>query len=125
MNKTTTRKPMTTTIKMTKAQMTASVQTEQTINRFFDTDDLIVVNSKARQRNEERAYSADLEPCYLCGKGVAEGKGWDVRGHGSRSYLLAVSEWATYVDDGSDMGIGKVGPECGKKIPAPYKRKGE
>ena len=95
----------------------------ETADIFFDTDDLIVVNEKAKERNEERAYALDLEPCYLCGKGVAEGKGWQVRGIGSRTYLMAVSEWATYVDDGADMGIGKVGPECGKKIPAPYKRK--
>ena len=68
-------------------------------------------------------YSGDFECCVACGRRTTEGKGITVVLGGGGAELLdpADIDEAAHNDPGF-MGMWLVGPECGKKIPADFRK---
>lgn len=73
------------------------------------------------EANRVRAEDKGLEPCEICGRGVAVGKGWviEVADGGA----AVVRPGTADVNDPGYMGSWVLGPECGKHVPAEFRTK--
>lgn len=84
-------------------------------------------DSQAWNTRYGKARDAGLPNCEACGRGVAEGKGFWVNVV-EGGMVLAADQWEAWendetVDHSGDMGDGWIlGPECGKKLPAEFRR---
>ncbi len=79
--------------------------------------------NKARmESNEARAAAKGLEPCSVCGRGVAEGRGWwaEVVDGGAS---IARADFEADNKDPGYMGMWRLGPECAKRLPVAYRTK--
>jgi hypothetical protein len=98
-------------------------------NSTYSTHSAPIFNEIGEETYEKRYASAQnkgLEPCTICGRGVAEGKGFLVMGINGGDFLAA-DQWEaweadTNADHAGDMGYWILGSECGKKIPADYRK---
>ncbi len=77
--------------------------------------------TKAGQNRYEKAANAGLEPCELCGRGVRVGQGFMVHATNGGNELADLT--VEYEPNAGDMGWWVLGPECGRKIPAKFKKK--
>lgn len=77
-----------------------------------------------KDANAARAAAADRDACTTCGRGIRPGSGWWVHAVLGGNLLLAETEWDGYdwhVDAGY-LGLLLLGPECGRKVPAAFRR---
>lgn len=84
------------------------------------------VGEETYEKRYAAAQKKELEPCTICGRGVAEGKGFLVMAINGGEFL-ATDQWEAWeadknVDHAGDMGYWILGSECGKKIPADYRK---
>lgn len=81
----------------------------------------------AYEQNFTKAQDKGMDPCGCCGRAVKPGSGfvtWALFGNA----LAPVANWeamSRYEGDwvAGDLGMMFVGPDCGKKIPAAYRKK--
>jgi hypothetical protein len=84
-----------------------------------------------KEANIRRADAKGLEPCELCGRGVANGRGWIVRVIDGGEHLLATCDWdrfdaeATPDERAGDMAYWVLGSECCKTVPNTHREKDE
>ena len=94
--------------------------------RTFDSSIWEQVGEETYEKRYTAAIKKGLEPCTICGRGVAEGRGWGVLAVNGGDFL-AVDQWDSWetdqtVDHAGDMGFWLLGPECGKRIPSEYRK---
>lgn len=99
-----------------------------TTNTAAETFEVVGAWSDKYYEREERGYAEipeGAEPCVVCGRLVKAGKGFDVHfifgGRDAVRNDLEAEAVAGYTE-GGDMGIWKIGPECGKAVPAAYRK---
>lgn len=99
------------------------------MNSTYNTHEAAIWDEVGAETYEKRYLSAQnkgLEPCTICGRGVAEGKGFLVMAVNGGQFLEA-QQWDaweadTTVNHAGDMGYWILGSECGKKIPANFRK---